>query len=318
MKIVTYLLFILLLNSFFVPLQGKSIDFDYEIVVPESLQIGTLFKLIAEFITPVDNEVYFPIRDTLNIYIITDVQSESANLSSTQKRTTLTYRLAPFDTGYQELTSLTFDVYNPDTQEMKQFKTEPHFFSIASVLADTSRVLKDIAPPMKIRYSFWDYALLFSIIIFTLVIVFFVIRKLIKKSEKSFLQIRKDLPPPYLQALEMLEVLKAQKLLENGNFLEYHYRLSYILRFFLELQFCFNAVEMTTQEIEYKLKTVIVAGKEDLISFLRETDLVKFAKFNPGVDKPLQQTKWLEQYLRSFSAQPPVSNGIKWNGGTDV
>ena len=91
-------------------------------------------------------------------------------------------------------------------------------------------------------------------------------------------------PPPHVWALEQLDDLLAEKLIERGMVHEFYYRLSGIVRTYIELRFGLMAPERTTEEflIEARHSGALGWGHKDLLGeFLGACDLVKFARHEP-------------------------------------
>jgi len=90
-------------------------------------------------------------------------------------------------------------------------------------------------------------------------------------------------PPPHIVAIEALEKLRNEKLWQNNKHKLYYSGLSDILRTYLAGRFEVGAMEMTTDEIAEALRVVDIEQKSkmDLLSVLRDADLVKFAKATP-------------------------------------
>jgi len=93
-----------------------------------------------------------------------------------------------------------------------------------------------------------------------------------------------DPRPAHVIAFEALEKLIAEDLPSEGLVKDYYFRLSEIVRGYLERRFDINGLEMTSDEIRAWLPTAdfsaeIVLSVDD---FLGETDLVKFADFSPN------------------------------------
>jgi hypothetical protein len=92
-----------------------------------------------------------------------------------------------------------------------------------------------------------------------------------------------DPRPAHVIAFEALERLIAEDLPAQGLVKDYYFRLSEIVRGYLERRFGINGLEMTSDEIRAWLPTAnfsteIMLSVDD---FLGETDLVKFADFSP-------------------------------------
>ena len=283
---------------------------EQNIIRPPELYIGTPFYLNVEITTATDQEVYHPVKDSVDVFVITDIRKKSSRQNELLL-TRISYKMTSFDTGDLILPPLNFEIFDPVENQITTLRSSPVELQFHTILADTSQVLKDISGPFKLRLELWDYLIpLLALLVLTLLLVF--IWKKIKQREIIPLPVEeKDTRSPYQIALELLDSLKKKRLIEQGNYLEYYFQLSYILRFFLELHYKFNAVEMTSSEIGYEIRDFDQQERTELEKFLRDTDQVKFAKFVPFVNDALEQTKWLESYLKSFvsrESKTAVSN----------
>jgi hypothetical protein len=105
-------------------------------------------------------------------------------------------------------------------------------------------------------------------------------KKLHKKSREDMIRI-----PPHEAALEALQRLVDDNLIEAGNTKLFYIRISNILREYLEAQFNFKAPERTTQEFLEDLRNDNSKLSQDhkslLQEFLTHCDLVKFARHQP-------------------------------------
>lgn len=91
--------------------------------------------------------------------------------------------------------------------------------------------------------------------------------------------------PAWEIAFEALDALEAEGMLDDGRHLEFHMRLSEILREYIGARFSFLALEMTTTEIARALSDRETGEyREELLEVLGDMDLVKFAKFTPPRD----------------------------------
>ncbi len=153
-------------------------------------------------------------------------------------------------------------------------------FSIAQ-----AEELRDIHPPVEYPFSLlWLFV--FIVLVVFVIIVYFIWRRL--KNQKN-----KGLEPeiirlPWEVAYERLEGLKHQQLAQKGFVKEYYSALSDIVRAYIEERFNIRAPEMTTQEFLCFLKcdgSLKENHKKYLEEFLNVCDMVKFAKYGPGVNE---------------------------------
>jgi hypothetical protein len=146
--------------------------------------------------------------------------------------------------------------------------------------------IKDIRPPVDIPAS---YKRLFQWIagglgILVLAgIVYGLIYKL-KRGQKEPVQafIKR---PPHEIAYELLERLLKEDLIGKGLIKDYYYRITDILRHYIEDRFGLSAPERTTEEflVEMAYTDTLEDGHKVLIrEFLAHCDMVKYAKYGPS------------------------------------
>jgi hypothetical protein len=95
-------------------------------------------------------------------------------------------------------------------------------------------------------------------------------------------------PPPraaHVIALDQLARLKDRKLWQQGRIKEFYTEITEILRRYIENRYQLMALEKTTDEIMVGLRAVAIAAQvlPPLETILRRADLVKFAKYQPGI-----------------------------------
>ena len=94
--------------------------------------------------------------------------------------------------------------------------------------------------------------------------------------------------PAHIIALEEIEKLKSEHLIEKGIVREHYFRLSDIFRHYIENRFSIPAVEQTTQELLpeiMRLDAMQASAKSGARDFLHHSDMVKFAKYVPAEDE---------------------------------
>ena len=69
---------------------------------------------------------------------------------------------------------------------------------------------------------------------------------------------------------------------------------------FIELHYKINSVELTTSEIRENLILNDHSEKSEILKFLRQADMIKFAKAIPTNSESEKAINWLENYLKSF------------------
>ena len=169
----------------------------------------------------------------------------------------------------------------PGTEEAV-VKTPEVFIEVVTILDENASDVRGIKPPVAISKSYFRLYIIIAIVLGVLAIaaaIIFLYRG--KKKEVEFV----PAPLPAHQiAYNELENLKALNLISEGRIKEYYYRLSNIVRHYIESRFRLMAPERTTEEFLAEMTvTDRLAGvhKELISNFLEHCDMVKFAAYGP-------------------------------------
>lgn len=114
--------------------------------------------------------------------------------------------------------------------------------------------------------------------------------------------------PPWEVALEELYDLKHAELVKSERFVEHYDRVSHIVRRYCGERYGFDGLESTTREMLGILRRVIppIPVLESIEKFLREADLVKFAKLTPNAEECDEVLASAEDIVkRSIPFRPP-------------
>lgn len=144
--------------------------------------------------------------------------------------------------------------------------------------------IRDIKPPVLLPPNYF-FLIVVGIVILVTALFFafaFFLKKIKRHEQKQEVITRKS---AYEIATEALESLRLKDLPGQGRIKEYYALLSDIVRRYLENRFSLRAPEMTTEEFLCTLgesNTLSGQHKNLLKDFLRNCDLVKFARYEPG------------------------------------
>ena len=152
----------------------------------------------------------------------------------------------------------------------------------------TMTTVRDLKPQMTLKLRFAEFGGYLGIGVGVLLLlglaIYLLVRHLAKQG-KRISDLFKPAPPvpAHIVAIEALEKLHNEKLWQNDKHKLYYSGLSDILRTYLAGRFEVGAMEMTTDEIDDALRTIEIEQKQkmNLLSVLRDADLVKFAKATP-------------------------------------
>lgn len=298
---------IYLMLAVFGIMQAANIDF--KLIKPDTLFVGTEFDYEITINSSVNDTIFTPKPDTLGVFLVKKVFDESSAENET-KTTKISYKLAGFDVGKQAIEPIEFVLKNGNQKQ--KLATKQIDVEIKSILpkdlakqieekglTDSIKVA-DIAPLKGIKLNAYEISLPIVALTILVLLIIFIIKKLKAKPEvKPEEKIIIDTRQPYEKGLELLEKLKAKPYINNGNFLQFYFELSYILRYFIELEYKFLAVEMTTSEIRKSLK-LEANKKSEVLEFLNNCDMIKFAKAETDSSACQNSFNWVYKFIISY------------------
>lgn len=199
------------------------------------------------------------------------------------------YVLDTFLTGSYVIPALSIRYQDADGGEGETV-TDEIFIEVRSVIEDgaVAEDIREIKGPLNVNVS---YALIYLILagvagaaIAACGVIYFLRRGREKKQ---------DVPPPSLPAHEIaykeLEHLVSLDLISKGQVKEYYYRISNIVRHYIENRFALVAPERTTEEFLLELTAAqgssVIEHRGVIKRFLEQCDLVKFARYGPETDE---------------------------------
>lgn len=192
--------------------------------------------------------------------------------------------LTIFDTGRVEIPALEIRAKSPaDSTTYLRYETDPQTIEVISVLPPGTSQPRDIKPPFPIRTVFpWDVAGFVGLLLaITGVGIWYYKRWSAQHPRVPFDE--SYLAPPYELAFRQLKALKEREYPTEEDQQWFYFRLSEILREYLERRYFIRAMEMTTREISAALEETDIGSEQKIGTgqLLQELDLIKFAKQLP-------------------------------------
>ena len=202
--------------------------------------------------------------------------------------------ITAWDSGSYYIPPISFSINN---------KTEGLLINVQTVILEEGSELKDIKQPINAPIGWsdiWPWLLAFLIIS----LIIYILKKYVfTKKEKVITVKPKVIIPADITALKKLTKLENEKIWQEGNIKEYHSQLSEIIRRYTENRFEFIALELTSDEILEKLKSILSDEKlSNLRILLQRADLAKFAKSKP-VDTENKESMFLAKQFVSETKQ---------------
>jgi hypothetical protein len=230
------------------------------------------------------------VNKTLGEFEVVDAQSPPDIPEGSNRVWEHRYGLRTLEAGELEIPSVTVkfkDRRNAAanaTVEENEIASEPLKINVHSLITgqfdpEKYRDIKDavdVPLPWNLRSLLWIAGgiALISAAIIALILL---------KRRRAELVVAPPLPP-HEWALRELDALREEQLIERGEFHEFYFRLSAILRQYIERRFNIMAAEQTTEEFLRAARNhdALSEGHRVLLTqFLRQADMVKFAKFQP-------------------------------------
>ena len=265
-------------------------EFKQELQGSDSLKVGTpfLFKITADFAI---KGISLP--DTLDDFAILESKRDEKNPRC------WIIKIVPLNTGALSFPRIEIQ---PVDSSVTSIYTDGFRVYVLSVLAEGDTLLRDIKPLQKypLQLPFWIYLLLLLLALSAGIYLWW---KQPEKPKRKYIaqpEIKEPVIPAWEKALKALDELLTEDLLDKGETVLYHFRLSNILRAFLEETYNFPALEMTGREIAVSLNRRNIPQAQEIRKFITYCDLVKFAKREPAAVEIEENTLWLRNYLISF------------------
>ena len=192
------------------------------------------------------------------------------------------FELVCWDTGEFVTPDYFIEILNKDSTLDFILRAEPRNFIISSVLDDLKdknfRPLKD---PVDVKDIIQIRTILFSIILLALFLSLIVVWR--KRKKKQFQKINYSFKEsPEERALRRLGALDS-----SGFSKEFYAKLSHISRELIETKYFIRTLEMSTEEIKTHRELFPLDDMQftELVQFLNEADLIKYAREIPSPEK---------------------------------
>lgn len=258
---------------------------------------------------PATGEVKWPaFTDTFNSLEIT----EKGKIDTAQEGGNVVYRqrllITGFDSGVFKIPAFEFAVV-PKSGTPYVLKTDSFELLVQTVAVDTTKEFKPIKNIILVQSSWLDYiwyivggvALLLIVIGITL---FFALRKKPAKPQPKAPAI-----PLQDRVLKQLSDLEAQQLWQKGQVKEYYVQLTDIVRNYIEERFATPALELTTDEMLYKVRhhKELQPYHALLSNILNTADLAKFAKWQALPQEHFDAIENARQFVENSRPKPVLT-----------
>jgi hypothetical protein len=276
-----------------------------------NILIGQQINYRVQFSMP-DNTyrlAWFSMPDSVgNFNVITrnkiDSSFSNGNLNFSQD-----IILTSFDSGRQVIPPQTLSVSTLDGDSTFNLFTDSIAINVTYSPTDSIMPFHDIKNIIEVKKSFpwWAWALVALGIIILITSILFLLKFFNKKKDVKIFESKLS---PYDEAMQSLNDLEKEDLLQQNKFKEYHSRLSDIFKRYLSRKTNTYQLHLTTDELLIELNGFDLS-KEQISNFagsLRLGNAVKFAQYIPPAyenEKAFSQTKEMITAINNIVNKKP-------------
>lgn len=277
-------------------------------VEPQRVTIGTPFRYTMRVEAPAKMKVVIPLLvERIGGFSVTDFGENPTREENGRVIVERWYTLVAYETGDQVVPGPSVQYQQNELDLDLQTVHAPDTLVIVESVLDAKNrdALPDVKPPVAVpgdyRPLIFGGAALAAFVGGGLAIYWLLNRG-------------KRVPavpprPAHEIALDALAELRRAGLIEAGAYKEFYFRLSGIVRAYVEGRFQLRAPEMTTEEfLQAAQRNTQLAQQHraTLAQFLGEADLVKFARHVPTVQDAERALRAAGQFVESTRPQPEV------------
>lgn len=253
----------------------------YAGVSTNAIRVGDVFTLTVRAVHPVDTQVEWPPLARDRELVVRDAAYDEHPVDERRAETIARYDMTSFRIGQHVLS--TGYVRCADSEgQVHQAPFPDLSIEVNSVIEQGQTAFQDIRGPARWpgRIPRWLWA--FATVAVLAAAAGLLARYLLNKP-RTIMHAASPTPPHQI-ALMALDALKRRGWIEAGRAEPFYVELSGIVRHYLEGRFHLRAPEQTTEEFirdTAQSKVLNTEQQEKVQDFLRQSDLVKFARHQP-------------------------------------
>ncbi|MCG3203365.1 MAG: hypothetical protein KCHDKBKB_00021 [Elusimicrobia bacterium] len=283
---------------------------------PREITIGD--PMVYQLTLVTSNDVahkpfFFP--EKLDSFELLAITSPTAHIGKDGRITTLyQFTLTTFSTGTLTIPSFPIE-FSTLTSSAIAGQTDTMTIKVKSILEEKGD--EGNLRPLKGLFNFKSYLWLWILIAFLICGGggYFLWRWLNKNRKRDDGAPLRPPRPPEEVAWEAIHNLEDADLISSGQHKEFYYRLSVILREYLENRYGFSALDRTTAELmsEFRRQNFPLLLTQTSRNFFDNADLVKFAKFLPTEEEVIHDLNQVKHIINmtTVTQPPPAQEEVK-------
>ncbi len=265
----------------------------------DSIRIGDRVTLTIEVDKDVMQQIIFPTFNFAkeneaieSVEVVNDFEVDTIAKEGRRERLRKRYEMALYDEGIYNMGKAQVLYLDKNIVDTIFADREEQVVVLTMPIDTTMTTVRELKPQKRLKWHPVEHIGYISIglgVLLLLALGAYLLARYLDKRGRSIADLFKPapLPPAHVVALDALEKLHNEKLWQNNKHKHYYSSLSDILRTYLDGRFEIGAMEMTTDEIVSALCNVEIEQKQkmNLLTVLRDADLVKFAKMIPAAEE---------------------------------
>jgi uncharacterized protein YneF (UPF0154 family) len=282
-----------------------------------NILIGDQIKLkLSATYNPQNYLIQFPyIPDSFNHFELISKSKIDTSISRNETSYTQTFTLTNFDSGQWAIPSFNFEIQSLKGQLPSTQKTDSIAINVNTIAVDTAKPFKPIMAIRDAKMPWQIFALYIAFLILGIALLGFLIwyvrKKLRKKSKKNAPIAQQIILSPHQKALQQLQKIKAEAKWTIGEEKTYHTELTDVVQIYLEEQFGIDCFEKTSSEIMQQIKKIkaLATSRQSLRTLFETADMVKFAKSKPNKEDHEQCLVQAAEFIHESNKKiSPIEN----------
>ena len=206
-----------------------------------------------------------------------DSSYSNGNLNFSQQIT-----ITSFDSGRQVIPPLALAFSTLDGDSTFNIYTDSIPVNVTYSPADSTLPFHDIKNIIEVKKTFpwWIWLIIGAVVILLIALVIYLVKTSKKKKDSGIFDSKLS---PYEEAMQLLEQLQKENLLESNELKEYYSRLSDIFKRYLSRKTNTYQMHLTTDELLVEINELDLSREKvsDFANCLRMGNAVKFARYVP-------------------------------------
>jgi hypothetical protein len=272
-----------------------------------SIRVGDRVTLSLDVNHATGERLLLPDLTREPVIIVWNSRLDRAAANDDRETTTATIEFSSFVIGEHRIGTNTLTLLSPEGRESVLLFPDLTI-NVVSILTNPPPELADLKPPAKLRGWPWLRVIWIMLAVTLLALLAaLLIRRWLSRPEK--LSVTRLLPAHEI-ALTALDALRRRGHIERGEFEPFYVELSAIVRVYLEDRFKLHAPEQTTEEFirsSSQSNALSLEHRQLTQEFLEQSDLVKFARFEPSAQDMERAWDAAAKLVRETMEAAPVT-----------